>query len=293
MSHRAEAPRPDHSVEIDLGPARTLLQAFDAEQSDAPAVLLVPALGVPARHYLALGGALARHGVQAMVLDLRGVGSSSVRARRGLDWGYLDLVDIELVTLYQRAAARWPAARLHWLGHSLGGQLCVLHQARHPQQRADSVVLAASGSPWVRTFDPPMRWLVQGFAAVVAASAAWLGVFRGDWFRFGGRQGAQLMGEWSRFCRGGRLELLGSERWDADRALAVLKRPLLGLSMAGDSYAPQRSTERLAAMTAGNLQLSRIEEVDSQRPGHFLWLRHPDAVAAIIGRFVRAARAEG
>lgn len=267
---------------IDLGPARCDLYCFDASPRQAPALLLVPALGVAARHYLAFGEALAGLGMHAAVMDLRGVGSSSVRARRGVDWGYLDLVDVELNTLYRLARERWPDSPLHWVGHSLGGQLCLLHQARHPEQRIESVVLAATGTPWVATFDRPMRWLVHALALLAAFSSARLGVFRGDWLRFGGAQGARLMRQWSRFCRSGRLGRLGAERWDADAALAVVDRPMLGLSMRGDTYAPQRSTEGLAALTAGRLQLQRIDQVDGHLPGHFRWMRHPQTVAALI-----------
>jgi predicted alpha/beta hydrolase len=281
MSEALPAAAPSESWTISLGPAHTRVHAFDAEDALAT-LMLVPALGVPARHYHGLGAALARRGINALVLDLRGVGDSSIRARRGVDWSYLDLVDAELNTAFDLSSARWPNQPLHWLGHSLGGQLCLLHQARHPQRPVESVVLAASGAPWVQTFDPPWRWLVGFFAWLVAISTAKLGVFRGDWFRFGGPQGATLMLEWSRFCRTGRLGTLGAEGWDADAALASLRRPLLGLSMANDTYAPQRSTERLAAMTAGSFSMERIDQVDGHVPGHFRWLRHPDAVAARI-----------
>lgn len=283
---------PGQPSEVDLGPARSTVHSFTAQSPGAPVVLMVPALGVPARHYLGLGAALAERGVHAMVMDLRGVGSNSVRARRGVDWGYLDLVDVELRQLFEQAGRRWPSARRHWLGHSLGGQLCLLHQARHPEQKADSVVLAATGSPWVATFDPPMRWLVGLFARVVRFSTRQLGVFRGDWLRFGGAQGATLMTEWSGFCLSGRLGRLGAEGWDADAALATLQRPLLGLSMTGDTYAPLRSTQRLAAMTAGTFELQRIEHVDGHLPGHFRWLRHPAEPASRIAQHLHSMATE-
>jgi predicted alpha/beta hydrolase len=285
MSHTD--PPASHAQQIELGPARTTLYSHAAADANAPVLLLVPALGVPARYYLKLGAALAERGAHAMVMDLRGVGSSSVRARRGVDWDYLDLVDVELNMLFNLARRRWPNARVHWLGHSLGGQLCLLHQARHPQQTAASVVLAASGSPWVDTFDAPMRWLVGAFARLTAFSTRRLRVFRGDWLRFGGPQGASLMLQWSRFCLTGRLGRLGTTGWDAESALAALERPLLGLSMAGDTYAPSRSTERLAAMTAGRLQLERIERVDGRLPGHFRWLRYPHHPAERIAAFLQ------
>ncbi|MCB1630115.1 MAG: alpha/beta fold hydrolase, partial [Xanthomonadales bacterium] len=57
------------------------------------AVLILPALGVRAAAYRHLAQALNVHGLDVLALDLRGVGSSSVRASRQHDWGYQDLLD--------------------------------------------------------------------------------------------------------------------------------------------------------------------------------------------------------
>lgn len=273
------------TIAVELGNARTSVLAFDGEPG-ATALLIVPALGVPARHYAGLGAALAAQGLNALVIDLRGVGSSSERARRGIDWGYLDLVDGELTQLFRLAAERWPQAPREWLGHSLGGHLALLHQARHPNQRAERVRLVASGSPWYRNYQP--WWASTGvrlFGRLARDSSRLLGVFRGDWFRFGGTQGATLMQEWGDFCLGGKLGRLGGERWDADAALAALELPVSGLSMGGDTYAPQRATEHLASLTRGQLRLDRLDTLPGgARPGHFLWLRHPQPVVAALQR---------
>jgi len=275
---------PGIPLDIDLGPARSIAHAFDGDPT-GPALLIVPALGVPARSYLRIGAALSERGFNALVMDLRGVGGSSVRARRGVDWGYLDLVDTDMRSLHQLGRTRWPSAPLHWLGHSLGGHLALLHQARHPGQPVGRVLLVASGSPWYRNFPWPHRWLVRSFGSMARSSSRHLGVFRGDWVRFGGPQGARLMQEWGDFCQRGRLGRLGPEGWDADAALASLNRPILGFSMGGDTYAPTPSTEHLASLTAGSLLLDHIPHLgDGKRPGHFLWMRHPEPVAEAIVR---------
>jgi predicted alpha/beta hydrolase len=172
-------------------------------------------------------------------------------------------------------------------GHSLGGQLALLHQARHPQQRARAVVLLSSGSPFHRAYPLRTRLLVRGLGALAGAMADRLGVFRGDLFGFGGPQGAQLMREWSHFVGSGSLGVL--DGWDADAALARLDLPLYALSMRGDEYAPRTSTEHLAAKTGSTLAMTQIADVDGHVPGHFRWMRHPDAVAERLASLLSAS----
>lgn len=270
------------SIALEVGAARTELRVFDAPDA-RHSLLIVPALGVGAHSYLKLGRALADRGVSAAVADLRGVGRSSVRARRGVDWGYLDLVDGELRALHTFAARRWPQARPVWMGHSLGGHLALLHQARHGDQPVAEIALVASGSPWYRNYPGMHRWAVRSFGGVARGSSRMLGVFRGDWVGFGGAQGARLMREWGDFCTRGRLPPLGHERWDPYPALAQVTRPKYALSMRADTYAPTASTEHLASLIGGPLTLQHVDRVaDDKAPGHFLWMRHPEPVAELL-----------
>lgn len=266
-----------------LGDGRTAGWLFIAARPEAPVALVVPALGVAARSYRRFGAALCNAGLHAACLDMRGVGSSPVRARRGVDWGYLDLVDIELNLLYDQVAERLPRAPRVLVGHSLGGQLALLHQARHPQRAVRQVVLLASGSPWSRCYPLGSRSALRGFGAATSAMCRWLGVFRGDLLRFGGPQGATLMRQWAGFVRTGRLGVLQGE-WDADAALARLDRPILGLHMRGDHYTPRASTVQLAGMTAGTFRLETIDEP----PGHFRWMREPGPVVARLAERLAA-----
>lgn len=273
---------------LDLGSAHTQAALFRADRAGAPVALVLPALGVPARAYQRLAQALQAQGVHALLADLRGMGQSSVRARRGVDWGYLDLVDNELQAMHALAREALPGAPPFFVGHSLGGHLALLHQARHPAQRVAGIALVASGSPWFRLFGP-MSPMLLGLGALTRAMSTGLGVFRGDLLGFGGAQGATLMREWALFLREGRFSPLGAEGWDPSAALARVDRPLFAISMRRDHYAPPAATEHLARLTAGPLELVRLASVDGGRaPGHFLWMRHPEPVAALLAERLRA-----
>lgn len=251
-----------------------------AADAGAPVLVVVPALGVPAGAYRKLGEACAHAGLHLLRADVRGNGSSSLRARRGVDWGYLDLVDADIRAMLDLAHHALPGARRILLGHSLGGQAALVHQARHPDQAVDAVALVASAAPWWRAYGGTGP-AVCAFATVARLMSDRLGVFRGDWLRFGGPQGARLMREWAHFTRTGRLPPLGEEGWDPMPALAALDRPIHALRMAGDLYAPEPAVRHLAGLTGGPFTYEALNRLDDgRRPAHFRWLRLPDPVAA-------------
>ncbi len=250
-----------------------------AESAQAPVALIVPALGVAARSYERFGAALREAGLHAACVDLRGVGSSPLRAARGVDWGYLELVDGELAALYDEVRRRLPEAPTVLVGHSLGGQLAMLQQARQRHRPAQAVVLLASGSPWIRAFPRYARPAVAAFVQLTRASCIGLGVFRGDWLRFGGRQPARLMLEWASHARHGRFGRLGAEQWDADAALRNSATPVIGMPMGRDAYTLAAATRHLADMSAGALRWAPLDTIDGRAPGHFGWMRTPVPVA--------------
>lgn len=259
-----------------------------ADSETAPTLLIVPALGVAARHYARLAEALRVRGLNALRIELRGNGESPLIARRGIDWGYLDLVEGELRSAHAAHRDRLPASPPIWLGHSLGGQLTLLHQARCPDQRAHGIALTASASPWYRGYGA-LGPGVRLFAAVARLMADRLGVFRGDWVRFGGPQGARLMREWSHFVHTGRLPDLSPYAWDPMPALSQLTTPIHAIAMRRDRYAPPPAIDNLAALTAGSYQCQTLDALpDGSAPGHFAWLRQPDPVADLLAGRWRA-----
>lgn len=277
--------------QLAIGNSTTEATLYRVDRADAPCMLVFPALGTPARPYQRLAMALQARGVHTLIADWRGMASSSVRAAREVDWGYLDLVDGEASAMLALARRELPNANLHGLGHSLGGQVALLHAARYPHDTLASLMLSASATPHYRAYPFPYRLKVYAFTWLVTAMANTLGVFRGDWLGFGGRQGASLMREWSRFSRSGRLTALGPRRWDAGPALADLRLPLFVLSMHGDSFAPASAARELAGMTSGSAISEHLKALhNGETPGHFGWLRAPDAVADRVAEWLQIRR---
>src|SRR6185437_11714387 len=74
----------------------------------------LPAMGVPARHYLPFAEALAARGVGVVLHEWRGIGSSNRRAGRHCDWGYRELLQDDLAACIPTCSTAWcwwPAAR--------------------------------------------------------------------------------------------------------------------------------------------------------------------------------------
>jgi len=71
------------TVAFDDG-SSTELTVMLSTEPDAPVVVCLPAMGVPAVYYEMLGDTLADAGFHAVLADLRGNGASSVRPSRRL-----------------------------------------------------------------------------------------------------------------------------------------------------------------------------------------------------------------
>lgn len=280
------AEEPAERLELPSG-ARTALYAFRGANTEAgtSVSMIVPALGVGAGSYIRFARALSDRGRHVLVADLRGVGTSSVRASASVDWGYLDLVDEELRQLWITADTWFPGAPKHWIGHSLGGHLALIHQARHLDQPVTRVELVASGSPWYPNYPGIYRIGTRVLGAFARLSAKWLGVFPGDWIGFGGKQGARLMTEWSGFVRHGLPGPLTDRDWELSAALRRVSLPVHGLCMGGDTYCPPAATKHLISLTSATPTLLTLKSIDGGRvPGHFEWMRHPHAAARMLAQ---------
>ena len=292
---------------IDLpGGARTALYVFSAtapgatpaavdeaetrpgqEQQSAQTsvAMIVPALGVSAGSYLRFARALSDRGRHVLLADLRGVGNSTVRAGRHCDWGYLDLIDGELHSLWEKADTHFPGAEKLWVGHSLGGHLALMHQARHADQPVKRIELVASGSPWYPNYPGVYGWVTRALGRFAELSSRGLGAFPGHWIGFGGKQGARLMREWAGFVEHGLPGPLADASWDLAAALKQVTTPIRAVCMAADTYCPPAATEHLVELSGSVSSIEHLRHVDGGRaPGHFVWMRHPHPVARLLCR---------
>jgi len=247
---------------------------------EAVAVCL-PAMGVDARYYDPFAQALAARGVAALVAELRGNGSSSLRAGRGVDFGYRELV-VDVATAVAAARERFPGLPIRLVGHSLGGHLSVLFAALRPRE-VDGIVLIAAGTPYFRAYRGRGRaYVLLGSLALRGISAA-LGYLPGRTVGFGGREARRLIAEWAHLARSGRFVVAGAPA-DLQATLAAADLPVLALSLAEDSYAPRGAVDHLAGMLAGAALTRRHTRRGELGGGidHFRWVRKSDRVADIV-----------
>ena len=261
---------------------------------EQPRALLyfLPALGVGIGPNESFADALAEQGFAVALHEWRGLGESDRRASRRCDWGYRELLDMDIPAGLE-AARREVGTLPCWIsGHSLGGQLALVHAARREAQ-FDGVLLVASGQPHWRAFPGVRAALVWGFARAIPGITAMTGHFPGARLRFAGREATRLMRDWAETALSGSYRVPGFGD-ELDAALRRCRSRVLALRMREDVLAPPGAIERLRELTPDAdwtvLDLGR-ESFATRRPDHFGWLREPGAIVQAFARW-RAERAE-
>lgn len=247
-------------------------------------IVCLPALGVIATYYTTLGEALAGAGFNVVTADLRGLGTSTVRPRRGVDFGYATLVE-DTGTLVRAVRQRWEAPVIV-LGHSLGGHVAALLAGTQPAA-IDGLVLCACGTPYWRRFPAGAGAGVYVLAQLTRVLGPVFGYFPGHRVGFAGREAAQLMREWSGLARTGRLAAAGL---DAESAFSAGALPVLAISIEGDWMAPRSAVDHLAGKLT-SAPVTRLHltgaDMDARALDHFRWAKVPDDVVRVIAGWLR------
>ncbi|EIM03069.1 alpha/beta hydrolase [Rhodanobacter thiooxydans] len=241
----------------------------------------IPAMGIPARHYLPLAQALAARGIAVVLHEWRGIGSSDRRAGRGSNWGYRQLLQDDLPAGLTTMRQRWPQASCLLGGHSLGGQLGLLYASLHPRDFT-GLLLVASGSPYWRCFRH--GGLIRQAYVLAPLLAGLLGYLPGRRLGFGGNEARGVIADWARSGRTGRYAASGMTQ-DFERQLAALPLPLLALRLQEDWLGPAASLEWLLGKLgpgARRVQTIARDDLGGQPADHFGWMGTPVPVAARI-----------
>lgn len=252
-------------------------------------VVWLPALGVAARNYQPFARELAARGIAVALHEWRGIGSSNRRAGRHCDWGYHELLTLDLPATLAAARTAFPQARLWLGGHSLGGQLAALQAALDPGGQA-GLILVASGAPYWRTF--PWYRLIGLVVTIAPWIAAMRGHFPGRRLGFGGNEARGLIADWARSGRTGRYAAAGLDQ-DLERRLAAVRLPLLALRLRDDWLGPQASLDwLLGKMPQSSPERGLLVPADlgGIAADHFAWMKVPQPVAARVAAFVDAHR---
>jgi predicted alpha/beta hydrolase len=250
------------------------------------AMLFLPGMGLTARQYIGFAQALASEGIEMFIHEWRGLGSSSLRASRGLDWGYRELLELDLFAALSAVGKREASQPLLLGGHSLGSQLACLLGACRPSD-CDGLVIVAGGAPYWRSFSPLKAWGLRAALHGMPVIASLVGHYPGRQLGFAGRESRSVIADWTRTGRTGVYQPPGVET-DLEAALAALAVPVLALRMQADWFVPPESLQWLLnKMPDCESSSVLINSADmDMKADHFNWMQSPEASASAIQRWV-------
>lgn len=246
-------------------------------------LFFVPAMGVEASYYAPFSEALSQRGVSVAMCDLRGHGTSSLRPSRGVDFGYREIVELDIPAAVTVVEERAGDVRLYLGGHSLGGQLMMLHVAATKPDMA-GMVLVACAIPYYRNWRGRSRALIKLLMALFPIAGFALGYVPGDRLGFGGTEARTLMRDWAHNARTARYEPMGSDV-DYESALGELQVELVTVNIDGDEMAPPNAVDFMFEKVPHARGLRVEAKLTEHKPGaHVRWARDPeDVVRAISG----------
>lgn len=254
------------------------LICFSPDSRPQRVLYWLPAMGVPAKHYVPMAEAFAARGIAVALHEWRGIGSSNRRAGRHANWGYRELLEADLNAGMEEIKARWPQTILWLGGHSLGGQVSCLYAGLHPDV-VSGIILVASGTPYWRLF--PRGWMILTAYLLANGLTRLIGHLPGRKIGFGGNEARGVIADWARSGCTGCYSVAGMDT-DFECAIGTLAVPVLALRMGDDWLAPSSSLEGLLNKLPNATR--RIGVVTSDRlaglpADHFSWMRAPGGVA--------------
>lgn len=247
-------------------------------------------MGVRGSYYAGLAQGLSNAGLHAITSDLRGIGSSSVRASPSHDFGYKEMLSLDLPALIAQVRVCFPESKVLLLGHSLGGQLCALYLSEHPEA-AEGLILIATCNVHYKGWSPFMRWRVLGTALSLRSLGALMGYVPARRLGFAGNEARTVIIDWSNNCKNGRYVVKHS-RHDYDLSLQQMAKPILSISFEADRLAPPRAVANLLSKLprcSVTAKCFSSNHPGLENAGHFDWAKRPETVTETISSWVQDA----
>src|SRR6218665_1901404 len=242
------------------------------------ALLIVPAMGVPQRFYADFATWLAAQGQVVFPFDYRGIGAPRPAEMRHSLRG----LKADITTWAEQdtaAALGWLDARLpvgtpiHWLGHSLGGQIFGMVPNRG---RVSRVVTIGVGTGYWLDHTVKVRSYIWWLWFVICPLMTRLyGYFPGKRLRKVGDLPLGVIRQWRSWCLD-RDYLVGVGGGAVREQYAALTTPMLSLSFTDDEYMSATNTRNMHGFYAGaprDMRRLAPKDVGARRIGHFGFFR--------------------
>ncbi|MGW5574599.1 alpha/beta hydrolase family protein [Nocardia thailandica] len=266
------------------------LRFLPADDVAAPVVLILPAMAMKARNYTALAQALRAQGLSVATVDLRAHGEATPAFGEHEDFGYREMLEIDLPLIVDAVTERFPQAPLHLFGHSLGGQLALLFAAAE-SDRVAGVTIIGTGTVFWWAFGP-RRWFealsqIQWIGLVARVKGHWPGGVLIPAPMPGG-----VMADWSFHSLTSYYRPRGSSR-RYNTLLARMTVPVLAISLSQDVLGPKSNVDFLAGrMPAAPVTRWHIDENSGVvNLDHFRWVKDAPAIAAGVAKWITAGTA--
>jgi predicted alpha/beta hydrolase len=263
------------------------ITVFTAEKENAPVVIILPALGTKAAYYRHYAKELSAQGINAITVDHRGHGNSSVRPNRKNNFGYKEQVEEEYLTVLKKVKALFPRSRVIVMGHSIGGQMGCLLVSRY-RHLVNGFILNASCTVYYKGWGKVNGIGILLFAALCNAAAKLLGYYPGNFFRFGGVEARGIMEDWYTTAASGKLNARGSG-FDYEKAIREAQLPILAINYFGDASAPYSALKCLCDKFQS--ATVSIHQVKHAQPGkkynHYSWIREPEIAIGLVCDWIK------
>ena len=170
-------------------------QFFANNKPDA-ILICFPAMGVTASYYKNLAKNFCLEGFKVITSDQRGNGKSSIRASKKINFGYNEIISIDIPELVTKVKEQNPDKKIYLLGHSLGGQLAVLAMSID-KNLADGIILIASCSGFYKGWNFPSNIKNYLASRLIVLITKLTGYFPGHKLGFAGREAKNIMFDWA------------------------------------------------------------------------------------------------
>lgn len=248
---------------------------FRNQESARKTILMLPALGVKASYYDKFCTYFAENGYHMVSMEWRGLGHSSIRASRKVNFAYKDfLTDIgEVIELIQ---VELPNTALYFAGHSLGGQLGALYLSRFPKA-AKGLFAIACCSIYYKGWTGRNRLPILLAGVLFAPISNIVGYLPGKQLGFGGKEFRGVMKDWLYTLKTGKYATEG-DNFDYESAMNKATFPILAISVEYDFMSPYKAVENLL----GKFPNASTKHIQIPNPdkklNHFRWTKIPQTI---------------